>query len=301
MKLGYVGLGKMGFNMVERLLEKGYATFVFDTNEGAVEKASRLGAQPARSLQSLVGVLGAPRLIWLMVPHEVIGMVVDTLVPFLDRGDTLVDGGNSFYKDSIKRAHTLESKGIDFLDVGVSGGPRGARDGACIMVGGKQTVSDRFETLFRDLSVEGGFAYMGRSGSGHFVKMVHNGIEYGMMQALAEGFALMKTSPFDLNLARVANLYNHRSVIESRLVGWLKEALERYGEDLKEISGTVSSTGEGGWTAEAAKELGASVPTIEEAVRFRVESQSNPSYTGQVLSALRNQFGSHDVFEKEKS
>ncbi|OPY75428.1 MAG: 6-phosphogluconate dehydrogenase, decarboxylating [Syntrophorhabdus sp. PtaU1.Bin153] len=298
-RLGYVGLGKMGFNMVERLLEKKYAIVVFDTNEEAGRRISKAGAQPVQSLSSLPGALSSPRLIWLMVPHEAVDAVIDTVAPLLEKGDTVIDGGNSPYKDSMRRAEALKARGVDFLDAGVSGGPGGARNGACIMVGGEQRVFKRFETLFRDLSVEGGFAYMGKSGAGHFVKMIHNGIEYGMMQALAEGFAVMKASPFDLDLAGVATIYNHRSVIESRLVEWLKRAFEKYGEDLKEISGAVSSTGEGGWTVEAAKELGISVPIIEGAVRFREGSQGNPTYTGQVLSALRNLFGSHDVFKKE--
>jgi 6-phosphogluconate dehydrogenase len=153
--------------------------------------------------------------------------------------------------------------------------------------------------LFRDLSVENGYAYLGGSGAGHFAKMVHNGIEYGMMQAIAEGFALMKVSPFSLDLSKVADVYNHRSVIESRLVAWLKEAFEKYGQEMNQVSGSVSYTGEGAWTVEAAKELGVPVPVIEGAVRFRIESRNNPTYTGQILSALRNQFGGHDALKKE--
>jgi 6-phosphogluconate dehydrogenase len=198
----------------------------------------------------------------------------------------------------MRRARELEEKGIHFLDVGVSGGPRVARNGACIMVGGRKEIFKRFKSLFRDLSVRGGYGYMGKPGAGHFVKMVHNGIEYGMMQALAEGFAVMKDSPFDLDLNKVAEIYNHRSVIESRLVDWLKKAFEQYGEDLNEISGSVSHSGEGVWTVEAAKEFGIPIPIIEGALNFRIESQNNPTYTGKILSALRNQFGGHEVFKK---
>ena len=158
--------------------------------------------------------------------------------------------------------------------------------------------SKNLRTIFRDLSADRGYGHMGGSGSGHFVKMVHNGIEYGMMQAIAEGFAVMKASPLHLDLIRIAELYNHRSVIESRLVGWLKEAFEEYGEDLSEITGSVSQSGEGLWTIDAAKELGISVSIIEGALNFRTESQKRPSYTGQIVSALRNQFGGHEVFKK---
>jgi 6-phosphogluconate dehydrogenase len=298
MKLGYIGLGKMGFNMVERLLEKGYDVVVFNRSEKALKDIVQYGAEPVNSLQSLTLFLTSPRLIWLMVPYQAVDTIFEDLIPGLQKGDTIIDGGNSPYRESMRRARELEEKGIYLLDVGVSGGPSGARNGACIMVGGRKEIFKKFRKLFRDLSVRGGYGYMGKSGAGHFVKMVHNGIEYGMMQAIAEGFAVMKASPFDLDLNKVAEMYNHRSVIESRLVGWLEKAFKQYGEDLNEISGSVSHSGEGVWTVEAAKELGVSVPIIEGALNFRIESQRNPSYTGQILSALRNQFGGHEVFEK---
>jgi 6-phosphogluconate dehydrogenase len=300
MKLGYIGLGKMGFNMVERLLEKGHAAVVFDKNEEAMLKISKQGAQTAASMQSLMEALSPPRLVWLMVPYKAVGPVLHELLPLLREGDAVIDGGNSPYKDSMRRSAELAEKGVDFLDVGVSGGPGGARNGACLMIGGKADVFERFEQLFKDLSADRGYGYMGGPGSGHFVKMVHNGIEYGMMQAVAEGFAVMKASPLHLNLVKIAELYNHRSVIESRLVGWLKDAFAEYGEDLKKISGSVSQSGEGLWTIEAAKEIGVAVPIIEGALNFRMESQQKPSYTGQIVSSLRNQFGGHEVFGKER-
>ena len=298
MKMGYVGLGKMGFNMVERLLEKGYQVAVFDPNRDAVHAISKRGAEPTDSLASLAQVVPQPRLVWLMVPHQAVDNVIAGLLPFLSKGDTLVDGGNSPYKESIRRARELEKQGVAFLDAGVSGGPAGARSGACIMVGGRKEVFQRYEALFQDLSVENGYGYMGNAGAGHFVKMVHNGIEYGMMQALAEGFAVMQSSPLSLDMVKIADVYNHKSVIESRLVGWLKEALEQYGDALQGISGSVDYTGEGDWTVEAAKELGIPVPVIEHALAFRVESHRTPSYTGQLLSAMRHQFGGHEVFKK---
>jgi len=298
MKLGYIGLGKMGFNMVERLLDKGYVPVVYDMNEEAVTELSKRGAEAAASLPSLIEALQPPRLLWLMVPYQAVDPVLKELAPLLQQGDTVIDGGNSPYKESMRRASELEKQGIDFLDIGVSGGPRGAREGACLMIGGKETLFEKFEDLFRSLSADRGYGYMGKAGSGHFVKMVHNGIEYGMMQAIAEGFAVMKASPFDLNLSAVSEVYNHRSVIESRLIEWLEHAFEEYGEDLREIAGSVSQSGEGLWTVEAGKELGIPVPIIEGALNFRMQSQDRPSYTGQIVSALRNQFGGHEVFKK---
>ncbi|MFH0904994.1 MAG: decarboxylating 6-phosphogluconate dehydrogenase, partial [Methanobacteriota archaeon] len=266
MKIGYIGLGKMGFNMVERLIEKEYKVIVFDKNEDAVKNISKKGAQPAGSLKSLIYGLLPPRLIWLMVPHQAVDKVVEELLPFLQKGDTVIDGGNSPYKESMRRFQELNEKGIDFLDAGVSGGPSGARTGACIMVGGRNQIFRKYKKLFMALSCKGGYGYMGKPGAGHFVKMVHNGIEYGMMQALAEGFAVMKASPFDLDLAKIAELYNHRSVIESRLVSWLKKAFDQYGEELDGISGKVSHSGEGAWTIETGKEFKIPVPIIEGAL-----------------------------------
>ncbi len=298
LKIGYIGLGKMGMNMVLRMREKGIDVLAYNRSEGPREEAHKAGIDVASSVKELFGNLSKPVTIWLMVSNAGVDAVLSEVLKYLDRGDTVIDGGNSFYKDSIRRAGELEKKGIDFLDAGVSGGPRGAREGACIMVGGKKKVYERYEGLFEDLAAPGAFAYMGKAGAGHFVKMVHNGIEYGMMQAIAEGFAVMKDSDFKLDLEKVAELYNHRSVVESRLVGWLANVYEEYGTDLAEVSGSVAHTGEGEWTVSAAKELGIPVPIIEEAFKFRVASGKKPSYIGQVLSALRNQFGGHDLKKK---
>ncbi|HEY3275088.1 MAG TPA: decarboxylating 6-phosphogluconate dehydrogenase [Syntrophorhabdaceae bacterium] len=299
-ELGYVGLGKMGRNMVSRLLEKGYGVLAYDVNKNAVDEAVREGARAAGSLDMLAGALTSPRLIWIMVPHETVDGVLESLVPRLSRGDTVIDGGNSFYLDSIKRAESLAASGIEFLDVGVSGGPRGARTGACIMAGGRREAYGKCEQLFVDLSIENGCRYLGPHGAGHFVKMVHNGIEYGMMQAIGEGFTVMKESPFELNLTSVAEVFNHGSVITSRLVGWLRDAFERYGQDLDTISGSVAQSGEGLWTVDVARQRGIPAPVIEEAVNFRTRSRDNPSYTGRIISALRTEFGQHDVFEKKE-
>ena len=302
--LGYIGLGKMGMNMVERLLERGYEITAFDKNKSAVDAVVEKGAYAAMSLQKMVKNLKAPRTLWVMVPHMVVDTVLSELVPLLEKGDVIIDGGNSPYKESLRRAQELARKGIHFLDVGVSGGPGGARNGASIMVGGERELYERYSGLFADLAVERGYGYMGASGAGHFVKMVHNGIEYGMMQALGEGFEVMKESPFALDMHTITEVYNHGSVVTSRLVGWLADAYEKFGPDLdtKECcSGSVAATGEGQWTVDAAKELGIPVAVIEEALRFRARSQEHPSYTGRVLSALRHEFGGHDAQSTEKN
>jgi 6-phosphogluconate dehydrogenase len=295
MKLGYIGLGKMGFNMAELLLDKKHRIVVYDKSAESVQKIARCGAKPADSITTLIAALPLPRLVWIMVPHQVVDDVLQELLQELTRGDAVIDGGNSPYKETMRRAAELEARGIDFLDAGTSGGPGGARTGSCIMIGGKRSVFEKFEQLFKDLSVENGYEYVGPSGAGHFVKMIHNGIEYGMMQALAEGFTIMKKSEFDLDLTKIAELYNHRSVIESRLVGWLKNAYEQYGRDLGKISGSVDQSGEAMWTVEAARDLGIPAPVIKGALDFRLESEKKPSYTGKIVSALRNEFGGHEA------
>ena len=295
MKLGYIGLGKMGHNMVERLVEKQHEVFAFDTDKEARKSVEKIGAKTASSIKELVERLEPPRLIWVMVPHQAVEEVIGQLAMHLSDGDTIVEGGNSPYRESMRRASAFESTGINFVDAGVSGGPKGAREGACIMVGGDKEDFDALEPLLRDLAAPDGYAYMGTHGAGHFVKMVHNGIEYGMMQALAEGFAIMKKTEFNLDLERISDLYNHRSVVESRLVGWLKDGFEKFGQEMEGVSGTVAASGEGEWTVEAAKELGVPVRVIEDALRFRNESEDNPSYTGKLLQAMRNRFGGHSA------
>ena len=218
-KIGYIGLGKMGFNMVERLLGRGYIFTVYDKSLEAVAKAVGIGAEGSESVADLVNALESPRLIWLMSPHQTVDEILTEMLPYLKPGDTIIDGGNSPYRESVRRGKELEEKSIRFLDIGVSGGPAGARDGACLMIGGKKEVYQEYENIFADISAPNAYAYMGKCGAGHYTKMIHNGIEYGMMQAIAEGFNILKKSEFNLSMKNVARLYNHRSVIESRLVG----------------------------------------------------------------------------------
>ena len=298
-EIGIIGLGKMGGGIVRRLLQKGWNVHGYDASPATTKELAGVGMKSAASPQALVEQLSEPRLVWLMVPA---GKPVDEVLfgkqgisKKLAKGDIVIDGGNSFYKDSIRRAKKLKSMGITYIDVGFSGGPKGAREGACLMVGGEESAFRVLEPLFRDLSKEEGYRFFPGAGAGHFVKMIHNGIEYGMMQSLAEGFAILKKSRYKLPLARVAGIYNRGSVIESRLVGWMKLALEEYGENLSAISGTVGHSGEGEWTAKTARELKVPAKIIEESFKFRVQSKKKPSYTGKLVSALRGQFGGHKV------
>lgn len=291
--LGYIGLGKMGLNMALRLKEKQYEVVAFNRSEEPRKSAEEAGVVVTSSIKEMVDQLEAPRTVWLMVPHSAVDEVLAQVVPLLSEGDTVIEGGNSYFKESVRRAGELKAKGINFLDAGVSGGPRGAREGACVMVGGEKEVYDAHEELFQAISAEEAYGYMGGPGAGHYVKMVHNGIEYGMMQAIAEGFAVMRKSEYNFDLQEIARVYNHRSVIESRLVEWLRGGFETYGVELVEMSGSPAHSGEGEWTVKTAEELGVPVPIIKGSYEFRVQSKDDPSYTGKVVSVLRNQFGGH--------
>lgn len=286
--IGFIGLGKMGRPMVQRLRKKGWSVIAFDKYTKTKESVA--------SLSELVKKLARPRVLWLMVPAgKPVDQVVGGLAKLLNKGDLVIDGGNSFYKDSMRRAKRLQGKRISFLDVGVSGGPVSIKQGKfAIMAGGERRTYNRLRPLFKDLS-DTPSRYMGKSGAGHFAKMVHNGIEYGMMQSLAEGFAILKKSPFRFSLKDAAKIYNSNSIITSRLTEWLQEGFEKYGDDLKKVSGSVAHTGEGEWTVKTAKELRVQAPVIKESFQFRVRSKKRPSFTGKVLSTLRAVFGGHKI------
>jgi 6-phosphogluconate dehydrogenase len=292
--IGFIGLGKMGGHMAARLKSKGWNVVGFDVDPKLSDVSS---------LRELAEHLNHHKIIWLMVPA---GKPVDEtlfgkqgLVKFLQRGDIVVDGGNSYYKDSLRRAKKLKQRGVEFLDIGISGGPVSIQLGRfAIMVGGEKRIYEKCKPLFHDLS-DTSPGYMGKSGAGHFAKMIHNGIEYGMMQALAEGFSILKKSPFRFRLKDVAKVYNQNSIIASRLTSWLQEGFEKYGEDLKTASGTVAHTGEGEWTVKTAKELGIPIPIIKGAFGFRIQSKKKPSYTGKILSMLRAVFGGHRMNPKK--
>jgi 6-phosphogluconate dehydrogenase len=300
-EIGVFGLGKMGANVARQLKDKGWRVVAANRSPEPVDAVASEGFEVAYSPEELLLLLSAsphastaPRVIWLMITSgQGIDAFLKTVMPQLKKGDIVIDAGNSFFEDTMRRAKLLEKKGIRFIDVGFSGGPAGARNGGSLMIGGDKKTFEYLEPLFKDLSVIGGYAHFGPAGAGHFVKMVHNGIEYGMMQSIAEGFALMKKSPFKLDLEKVTNVYQHGSVIESRLVGWLDDAFHVYGQDLKEISGSVAYTGEGEWTIKTGKKWNMKLPAIEDSFKFRVQSKKKPSYMGRILSALRNRFGGH--------
>ncbi len=300
MKIGYIGLGRMGKNMVLHLLEQGIEVVAWNRSPEPREEVQKAGAEAVESLQELVSKLEHPRIIWLMLPAgEVTDQHLEELIPLVEKGDLIIDGANSFYKDTLRRYQTLQEKGIEFMDIGVSGGPGGARTGACLMIGGSQENFQKIEPLAKAAAAEGAYQHLGPVGAGHFVKMVHNGIEYGMMEAIGEGFAVLKASEFNIDLLKAVDIYQHRSVIESRLVGWLQDALKE-DVNLTDTSSRISASGEGEWTVDTAKELGVDTPVIEDSLKVRQESESveenSPNaFRNQSVSAMRGQFGQHSV------
>ncbi len=297
MVIGYIGLGKMGLSMTERLLEMGYKVLAFDKDAAARAKAEEAGAEVFGSFKELLDKLPTPRTIWLMVPHEALDEVILDILPQLVAGDTVIDGGNSNYKNSMRRAKEFSAKKIHFMDVGVSGGPTGARNGACLMIGGERADYRRLEMLFKELAGKSKYALVGPHGAGHFVKMVHNAIEYPMMEAIAEGFDILKRNKagFKFDLVKIADLYNNGSVIESRLMGWLREGFDEFGEDMDGVSGSVGRSGAGDWAVDVAEEFGVPARALRAAVDVRKKSGEKPSYAGKLLTAMRNRFGGHSV------
>jgi 6-phosphogluconate dehydrogenase len=289
----FIGLGKMGLNMVEHLLELGEKVAVYDLSSDVVEALALKGAEPAYSLEQLVRTVQHPRVVWLMVPAgNPVDEVLASLMPYLDRGDIVVDGGNSHYADSVQRAVRLLEQGIRFLDAGTSGGLEGARHGACIMVGGDRDAYIAIEPLLEALCVPGGYGYMGRSGSGHYVKMVHNGIEYGMMQAMGEGFDLLESSGFELDHAEVARVWSNGSVIRGWLMDLAARAFEKDGK-LGYLAGNIADSGEGRWSVEAALRQQVSIPVISASLFRRYRSRSENNFSDKVVAALRHEFGGH--------
>jgi 6-phosphogluconate dehydrogenase len=293
LKIGFIGLGRMGSNMVYNLLDHKYEVVVYNRTQEKMAEPVKAGAVGAASISELVKLLPGKKVIWLMVnAGEALDAVLAELTPLLKEGDIVVDGGNSYYKDSQTRYDNFKKLGISFMDCGTSGGMGGARSGACLMIGGDRASFDYIENIFKDLAIEDGFAYLGKSGSGHFVKMVHNGIEYGMMSALGEGFEVIKKSPLNINLVEVAKVYSHGSIVESKLMGWLAEAYNEEGY-LDAISGNVPK----GETEEEMKKLltEAEMPSLVNALKVRADTRTAPSYAGKLISAMRNKFGGHKV------
>lgn len=297
MQVGLIGLGKMGLNLGKNLIDHKHELVAFDVNPAAVTEMKEYGAVGASSIEELVKSTKAPRVIWVMVPHTIVDSVLDQLQPLLSEGDIVIEGGNSHYKESIARYERLKESGIRFMDAGTSGGMEGARNGACYMIGGDPEAWEVVEPIFRDTAVENGYLYAGKAGSGHYLKMVHNGVEYGMMAAIGEGFEVLEKSGYDFDYEKVARVWNNGSVIRS----WLMELTERaFSKDAKldEIKGIMHSSGEGKWTVEEALDLQTATPVIALSLLMRYRSLDNDTFTGKVVAALRNEFGGHAVEKK---
>lgn len=299
MKIGLIGLGRMGFNLALNMRDHGHKVVCFNRSYAKVEEAIKEGLEGASSIEELVNKLEGRRVVWLMLPAgDIIDQMIDKLSPLLNENDIIIDGGNSNYKDTLRRYELLKSKGIDFVDVGTSGGTDGARYGACTMIGAEKEVFSHIEEIVRDISVENGYLHCGENGSGHFVKMVHNGIEYGMMAAIGEGFEILEKSRFNLDLEKVSKVWNNGSVIR----GWLMELAEsafRKDPKLDKIKGVMYSSGEGLWTVQEALDLKVPATIITQSLLMRYRSEQEDTLTGKVVAALRNEFGGHAVKENK--
>ena len=292
-KLGFIGLGRMGKNMVMNLLEHGHYVVAHNRSAPSIQEVAAKGALPAYTIEELVEQLDHQKIIWLMIPAgRPVDLMLERLLPHLNQGDLIIDGGNSFYQDSLRRYKMLKRRGIRFLDCGTSGGQDGARSGACMMIGGEPDAFKEAEVFFRDMCVADGYGFMGKAGSGHFVKMVHNGIEYGMMGAIAEGMAAIREQRIDAT--EVARVYAHGSIIESKLMSWLRSGMEDPG--FKSISGEVPK-GETEAEMKMLEQL-AKMPILHQARLMRVRTRKQPSYAGKLIAAMRNQFGGHAVKKK---
>ncbi len=298
MELGFIGLGKMGRNMVQRLCQGNHRITAYDRSPEAIKQAEKVGAIGATSVEDLVKHLASPRVIWVMVPSgQPTEDSISSLMPLLQAGDTVIDGGNSNYQDSIRHAATLRERGIHFLDAGTSGGIWGLTEGYSLMIGGEAVVVQRLRQIFETLApaLEKGWGHVGPNGAGHFVKMVHNGIEYGLMQAYAEGFAIMKAKKeFELDLHAIAGIWQSGSVVRSWLLDLTKAILSQ-DQDLKRMKAWVADSGEGRWTVQEAIDLNVSAPVITESLLRRLRSREEDPFTDKLLAAMRQAFGGHAI------
>jgi 6-phosphogluconate dehydrogenase len=296
MQLAMIGLGRMGGNMVQRLLKGGHQVVVFDRSADAVKAHVAMGAKAAKDLADLCGQLEEPRVVWVMVPAgSAVEGTIEQLLPGLSKGDIIIDGGNSNFKDSIRRAAWLEEKGVAFIDAGTSGGVWGLTVGYCLMIGASPEAFKECEPIFRTLAPPDGYAHVGPPGAGHYVKMIHNGIEYGMLQAYAEGYEILHASKdFKLDLHQISAVWNRGSVVRS----WLNELAERAfadDADLTALKGYVEDSGEGRWTVQEAIDLDVPAPVITLSLLTRFRSRQSDSFGAKVIAALRNEFGGHAV------
>jgi 6-phosphogluconate dehydrogenase len=295
MELGMIGLGRMGANMAERLVLGGHRIISYDRSPEAIQRVVDKGAVGSRSLADFVQQLSQPRAAWLMVPSgDPVDQTIEQLLPQLAKGDVIIDGGNSYYKDSIRRAEKLKQQGIYFVDAGTSGGIWGLKVGYCMMLGGEREIVERLDPIFKTLAPKDGYLHVGPSGAGHFVKMIHNGIEYGMLQAYGEGFELLKASRFDLDLDKIAHLWNQGSVVRSWLLELAESAFNKDPE-LASIKGYVEDSGEGRWTVLEAVERDVPASVLALSLFARFAARQEDSFSAKVIAALRNEFGGHAV------
>ena len=301
MQLAMVGLGKMGANMTKRLIEEGHELVVTDLSADAIKAAEDDGATGAENLASLVSKLDTPRAVWVMVPSgKPTESTIMTLSDLLDEGDIVIDGGNSNYKDTMRLAESLREKSIHMVDVGTSGGVWGLKEGYSMMIGGEADVVESLRPIFESLApaADKGWGHVGPNGSGHFVKMIHNGIEYGMMQAFAEGFSILKAkTEFNLDMADISRIWQDGSVVRSWLLDLMHDAFAQ-DQDFEDIAAFVPDSGEGRWTVFEAIDLNVSAPVITESLLRRIRSREQDSYTDKLLSVTRNQFGGHAIKKK---
>jgi 6-phosphogluconate dehydrogenase len=302
MELAMIGLGKMGLNMSTRLVRGGHRVIGYARTAATVDEAVKLGAEGAHTLEEVVRQLKTPRIIWLMIPAgKVTDDTIEKLSTLLEAGDTMIDGGNSNYKESVRHAAFLEPKGIEFVDCGTSGGIWGITEGYSLMIGGKREVVEKMRPIFATLApgADKGWGYVGPHGAGHYVKMIHNGIEYGMMQAFAEGFSILKAKKeFGLDLSQISHIWQHGSVVRSWLLDLAARALDQ-DPGLADIKPWVADSGEGRWTVFESIDLDVPAPIITLSLQTRFASRDEENFTARMLAALRNQFGGHAVQKSE--
>ncbi|MDK2867735.1 MAG: 6-phosphogluconate dehydrogenase [Clostridiales bacterium] len=297
MKIGLIGLGKMGYALAQNMKDHNIEVVVTNRSLSKVDEIKQYGVQGVNSIPALINALDDKKVVWLMVPAgDPVDQMIETLVPLLKAGDIIIDGGNSNYKDTVRRSESLKSMGIDFVDVGTSGGVKGARFGACLMAGGNSAAVQYIKPVLKAIAVEDGYGYFGPSGSGHYVKMIHNGIEYGMMQAIGEGFDILRASEYDLDFELVSKVWSNGSIVEGLLMRMMHQAFAE-SKTLEGILGKVDASGEADWTLAEALRLKVSAPVITQSLFARYKSKDEAHFSEKALAAMRNQFGGHKIYK----